>query len=494
MIAGNDVYATGRGDSKDDKDSVKLGYNAAVNTGNRQAPRTKQVHEDRVLTVANRKRIDETALDQSRNYSLVAWAIRKHLDFVSQFSPQVRTGDKAVDDILKRELRRSGRRRGFDIAGKHSREQAMRFFEQSKVLDGQSGIIEIKGGLKQLVEGKMIGKPDDLPKRWADKVNDSGLVIDRRTGRTNYYCVRKWNADGTKLVYGRMVNADDMHFDAYFPRINANSGVSPLSTALNQFQDLYENFEYTLLKIKLHSLFGIKITRDAGDDDGFDTELEGNDDSAGGVSAAGGVGSEIELGKGILTMNLDPGEDVGTIESNTPSTEFVNFSTLVTRIALLALDIPYLLLDQTQASFSAIIAAREDYLFSAKSKQQKNIEILEEITARDVMRLVMDQATGLGRALNSAGMSAEEAADGVSWIPVGVPFLDKLKEVSGDEKAIGIGIESTPRAARRRGVDAFQMIEEQAEFLERAKELGVPITIGSPGQATTEEKEAATNG
>jgi len=466
---------------------VSLEYQAIQSTDRRQAPRTVAHHEDRVLSSFKRKKLTATAQDQARNYSLLAWMIRRHVDYVSQHKPHVRTGHRALDKKVKRLLDYYGRPEQFDIRGRLSRDEAMRLFEMSKVVGGDAAFLELRDGRRQLFEGTSIGKAKKgLPKKWEPRVRDSGLVLDKRTGAMTHACLLTWNAEGNEQVFGRMVPAKDFIFDAYWPRVSSSRGVSPLSTALNTFADLMEAFELTHLKIKLHTLFGIAVTRDGAEygegGEGYDGE-EDEDDDLPNAAPAG-----IDLGNGPALFNMEPGEKVEVIESQTPGSQFIDFSRFAARVGLLSLDIPFTAFDAMQSSFSARIADREEYEYSARSKRLKNQQVLNRMTQRDVERWGTDPDI-LSDDLKEYGVTVEELAQAIQWIPIGMPWMDKLKEVAGDEKAIAIGIESSPRAALRRGVDAYECLEEQAEFLEYAKELGVPITIGAPGQSTVEEKK-----
>lgn len=479
----NDIYGTPRGES------VALGYQATEAIGRRQPPRTKAHHEDLVAKPLVRKQLEETATDQVRNYAIAAWIIRRHLDYVSQFVPQVQTTDKDLNLFVKRLLKRMGKRRNFDVAKRFSRDQAMRFFELSKVADGDSMFALIKGGKKQLIEGRMIGMPSDLetiPKRKRKLLEGArhGIIKDPVTEEMKAACILKFDSQGRNKVFGQIIDEANFVFDGYFNRVNTTRGVSPLSTAINLVADLSEVLEATVVKAKIHAMFGVAITRDMTefDEGGYDPEEDDEDN----VPSSGS--QEIDFSKGAAILNLDPGEKTQTIESATPNATLMPFSELLIRLAMLSLDIPFTGFDSTKASYSARIADQNEYEYSARQKRIKNQEVLDELTEWDVRNWVDDESTGLAAELDRAGISADELIDSISWEPIGTPWLDKLKEVLGDERAIAIGLESTPRAARRRGVDAYDILEEEAEYQEAARQLGVPRVVGVPGQQTVEEK------
>jgi capsid protein len=61
------------------------------------------------------------------------------------------------------------------------------------------------------------------------------------------------------------------------------------------------------------------------------------------------------------------------------------------------------------------------------------------------------------------------------------PWLDKESEIAAEERAIALGLKSIPDLGKERGVDVYEVLQRQSEFLRRAEELDVPVYIGDPG-------------
>ena len=85
--------------------------------------------EERELMEQQRRLLVSGSRDVHRNFAVAAWAIRKHLDFVSHFSFHARNKDEGFN----RDLR--GIRRGvldaekFDASGRHGRQEFTRLLE-----------------------------------------------------------------------------------------------------------------------------------------------------------------------------------------------------------------------------------------------------------------------------------------------------------------------------------------------------------------------------
>jgi capsid protein len=272
-----------------------------------------------------------------------------------------------------------------------------------------------------------------------------------------------------------------MVFDAYWPdRFDSNRGVSPLLTALNEGADVRETWEWLVLKAKASAIFGLAFTR-TGPDDIFPTQGDPNTSAPATENAAytDQVSKAIK-GRGLINLDLDPGDDVKEIQSSTPNPQVVPFTRELIRSVLLALDIPFTFYDSLTASFSARIADRNEYEESCEWKRDKNIGILDEVYGGWLIPMwAAADLFGFGKALKSAKLTTEEIAAALSWVPAGRPWLDRSNEMSGHILALAAGVTSTPRICAAYGDDAFLIAEEQREYLEKA---GQPLLYAQGGQ------------
>ena len=125
--------------------AVRLDYDATKTTGRRRAPSTSVVAEHVMLPDSKRKKLLATVQDQQRNASAAAWMIRRHLDYVSKFRFQFRTGKDALDKVVNRLFHWHAQPRNFDIAARFGREEMFRMFEAEKVTAGDAGMIKLSG-------------------------------------------------------------------------------------------------------------------------------------------------------------------------------------------------------------------------------------------------------------------------------------------------------------------------------------------------------------
>ena len=459
-----------------------FGYAAVDDTTRRRNTTRKTSPEISVLTSDKRERASATARDDRRNMTILAWMIRRHMDNVSRFTPHFRMpGDspeiRMVNDKVKMMLNWHAHRRQFDALGRHGRDEWMRMFEACKVIEGDCGGLKVSGGKLQGIEGDRLRKPatGDVPAG----VTDEGLTFNE-DGSRKEFCLCK-RVSTQSMEFERLIPDADMVFDAYWPdRFDSNRGVSPLLTALNEGADVRETWEWLVLKAKTSALFGLAFTR-TGSDDMFPTQGDPNTSAPASENAAytDQVSNAIK-GRGIVNLDLDPGDDVKEIESSTPNPQIVGFTRELIRSVLLALDIPFTFYDSLTASFSARIADRNEYEESCEWKRDKNVSVLDEIYGGWLLpKWAEGNLFGFGDVLRKAGISVEEVAAALRWVPAGRPWLDRSNEMSGHILALAAGVTSTPRICAAYGDDAYEIAAEQKEFLEKC---GVPMLYAQGGQ------------
>jgi len=466
-----------------------FGYNAVADSkGKRQAPQTRTKHEFNILNQKSRAKLNATAQEQARNHALCAWMIRKHLDYVSKFRVSIRTDQTELDIMLNAILKWHGRPENFDIAKRLGREESFRLYENEKVVNGDAGFIKLKGlklqGLESdlIAKGAVDSKASKATKKKLEKVNGSGLVVSQSTGERLSFAVCNRGERGDKIIFDHLEPAGNVIFDGYWSRLTSQyRGISPLTTALNGIQDVSMACEYNLVKAKMHALFGVAIMRDA---------VEGVDgDTAEEVEA----GATVEMNPtGFMMTDLNPGEKIETIESKTPSADFVNGTYLFIQLAMLALDIPVTCFDSRRSNFSARIADLNEYEVSTEAKRTKNRYVRQAYSDW----LIEQVWSGgyqweLERVATDAGFTLQMLKDAIEWIPAGSPWLDKHKQLTGDALAIDRGADNIIDVCRKRNTNFFDNIDKQEKAEKYAKEHGISLVKGGSGQRSIEEIIAA---
>jgi capsid protein len=479
----------------------QFGYAAVEDKDRRKAPSRRVWHEQAELPDRKRQRLQATAQEQARNHSLVAWMVRKHLDYVSKFHVSFRTENEPLDNLVNRIFKWHGAPRNLDFMGRFGRDEFFRLYEMEKVLCGDAGIIKLPDLKLQSLESDLIAK-GALPQpataaiksQW-DTVNDAGLVVDA-LGRPTGFAVCNRGPDGKVRVFDHVEPIENVIFDAYWTRFGSQwRGVSPLSTAINTVADVHEALEYNIIKAKMHALFGVAILRKSGEDGGGFGYGAGEQvppaETPDPNPYAPDTANKTLNPRTINMLDLDPDEDVKVIESGTPSSEFVEGTHLFVHIAMLALDIPVTCFDSRRSSFSARIADLNEYEVSCDAKRTKNRYVRQAYSDWVLEQIWNDPASPwpLVRVAEAAGFrQLRELQEEVEWIPSGAPWLDKLKQIQGDELAISLCLDNSIDAARRKGGDVFHNIDQQAKVIEYAKAKGVPIVTNRASDKTAADQ------
>lgn len=462
-----------------------LSYQAVEDSPRRRPVTRKDVAEIVTLTSRKREIGSATARDDRRNMTVLAWMIRRHIGCVSRFTPMFRLSARgtpaeaevnAVNAKVKAIMAWHGKRMQFDALQVMGRDEWMWMFEACKTISGDCGGLKTQGLRRQGIEPDRIRKASNAPN--AKTITDEGIAFNP-DGTRKAFCVCK--REGSGFVFERMVPAQEMVFDGYWPeRFDSGRGVSPLLTCLNEGADIRETIEYLILKVKGAALRGFAFKRESSDDP---AEHQGANPTAAPGTEPASYAAQVAAGvksRGLINLDLDPGDTFEEIGSNTPNPNVLPLTREMIRGLLLALDIPFTFYDSLTASFSARIADRNEYEEMTEPKRDKNIAVLGEIYDPSLFEAVaVADIFGFGKALKAAKLTPEEIAMNLKWAPANRAWLDRSSEMSGNILALAAGLESIPNLAAGYGVDPYELAAEQKEFLETC---GVPLLYAQGGQ------------
>lgn len=247
-------------------------YDAVHAKNKRSAPTGILRSEDAELTPADRRKMLSASRSLHRNFTVAAWMIRKHLDYVSTFTFQARTGNDSLDDSLERLVRWWSQKGNFDVTGRFSRHQFTRLAEMRRTVDGDMGVMKLSSALLQAIEGDRIRTPyAGLPADYSAADFTHG-VRTNAAGKPLEYCICKRGATNdasgatANFEFERIVPARNLCHFGYFDRFDQVRGISPIAPAVNSLRDTYEGIDYALAKMKVAQLFGLVFYREKSDD------------------------------------------------------------------------------------------------------------------------------------------------------------------------------------------------------------------------------------
>jgi len=185
-----------------------FGYDAVESKNRRQAPTGRLRSEDKELLPHQRRKLTSAARDIHRNFTIAAWAIQKHLDYVSTFSFQSRTGSADLDDRIEALMDWWSRPANCDVAARHSFPRLVRLAEERRTVDGDVFLLKLSDGRVQALEGDRVQTPTSgLPQGVLPAEFVHGVQVDD-AGRARAFAVCKRPLLGGDFAFERLVPAE----------------------------------------------------------------------------------------------------------------------------------------------------------------------------------------------------------------------------------------------------------------------------------------------
>jgi capsid protein len=452
------------------------GYDAVKDLGRRKRAHGINKSEDQELTPYDRFRLYTAGRDLARNFSVAAWAIRKHLDYVSTFSfhPKCAEPDRNAELLAWRN--RYARKENCDTAGRHNLDRIIRLSEAARTTDGDILIVKIADGRVQAIEGdRLRTPPGGFPAGVCNPIRVIHGIETDEAGRALRYAVCRrshpsdYSTAAGMFYFDRMVDADNAWLHGYFSRFDQYRGISPLASGYNSLRDVYEGVDYALAKAKAASLFAMAIYRADDAPMGQVSPIPQSQVPVGTQIDYGqpdDSGLRVDFGRGPVFLDLNKDDEAEFLQSNHPSNEFQQFTNMVIGMALKALDIPFSFYDESWTNFSGARQAWIQYELTAREKRKDNLELLDNILEWRIAIACEDgELTG--------------QPEDYRWrhVSQGVPWIDPLKEVQADCQAVSAGFTSRQRVCRENGDDFFEIADEIAEENQYLVDKGIPTAI-----------------
>jgi capsid protein len=431
----------------------------ALNPKNRRRSTTRHVRsEDFLLNDSRRQALSANALDVWRNMGILAWAIRRTLDYCCLWDFQPRTQDAALNADLKRLMARDSEPEAIDTFGRMDWDDFRRVAESQKLLTGDAFFVKIADGTLQMVEGAYCRNPGFARRDQASWVNGAKLSRGR---------VVAWNFQEEDPRSGqrtdRAVRASSVWQHCQFEaRPNLIRPQSPIVAALNEFRDLDETLDHMRAKVKLDQMFGLAFGRKA-DADAFDEDDPQASDSQEGSARV------VDFGDGPAVFDLDEGEEVTPIQSANPASSTQDFIRICLAISLKALDLPYNFFDEAHTNFFGSRAAWLLFERACHARRKTQERLHRKMTVWRLWRWIMPpDLGGTGEIVLPAGMRVEDVV--FKWVPRGVAWWKPQEELDTALRSVAAGLKSMQDICDEHGFGDYldNVREIQAERSELA--------------------------
>lgn len=397
---------------------------------------------DDKLTPQKRSKVNATTRYLDENFAVAAWAIRRHLDYVSMFNFQARSGDEGLDEELGEMVKEWSSPKGWDAGRRHGRNMFMRIAEGRSVIDGDIGVAQIEDGRVQGIESDRIRNQHDRThsrdrRARQDQPAWHHGVRTGPAGRALEYSVHRRSRNGG-YEWERNISANQMHLVGYFTGFDQVRGASPMIAAINSYQDVYESLDLALVKQKVAQILALVTYRDDGGDMGHQSSVDS-------------PGSEIDFSSGPVHLNFEVNEKAEILESNNPGGETQKFWQTVIQIALKSLDLPFSFYDESFTNFFGSRAAFIHYERSARVKRERLEYLLDELTKWRLAMWVLDRELRLPRTIPLSSIRWH-------WAPLGVDWWNPVQEMTADLMGIEAGIMTRAEVRKRRFGDDWRPV------------------------------------
>jgi len=417
-----------------------------------------------------RQKMWNQANDLFKNLSIMQFAIESHLDYITNYKFTARTLDKTFNATLEKFMATKSTKTVLDACRRLSIKELSRMFYMQKIVFGDSFCLKVKGGRLQLIDPQLITKyAEGVP----ETVDTNGVILNE-AGAVDTYSLTFVDKDNMRK-FSRLLSWKNVIVDGQYPNPHASRGVSRLTTVLNEAQDLMDLQEYTLIKAKLQSIFGMAIFRD--------TNVMGAHDFNYG-SATNAVAQEplnFKLQPG-LKLSLNKDDRVEFLESKTPNSTYEPFCKNLTRKILASLQIPYCMYDSEGSTYSANRVDYYKYKFSIEKDRESFYNTLDEMYDYILLTGVL-----AGDITLPSGM----VIDDVDWnyIPLANFVLDQNVETQAMISKLQAGLMSPQAAMLELGnTDPFETVVDQIAYAQALqREKGITVSLATPGATTTQD-------
>lgn len=448
--------------------------------GKRKIRSTRVKHEDAVLHQRKREQLTASVQDVIRNFQIVSWMCRKHLDYVTTFSFKAKTRNTKFNRELEAFIDKKSDRHSFHVSRRHPLRRFSRIAEGRRVLDGDFGVLKVAGpsarrGKVQGIESDLIKDPEKTgdDDRWIN-----GIRVSPTTNETLSYGLhrRVVSKGSSSTEFSRVVPSRNMYLHANYDstfRHDQVRGTSAFAAAWATLQDSHEILDYAKTRHKIARMFGLVIKSDDPDQ-----TFERNDPEK--------SLPESNLSEGRLVLDLRTEDDAQFLENKTNEQETVALLRFLMQLACLALDLPISMLDERDTTFFGGRGALVQYIHSCNAKRAD---------VRDMLNDWARWRIGLGVLDGDLELPSSIEFDDIvwDWRPCGIPWWDPVKEVNGYGMAVAAcftNFDAVIQEVYGGRSTVEENIRENAKAFDLAEKLGFPITLpGGTSVATQVEQE-----
>jgi len=287
-----------------------------------------------------------------------------------------------------------------------------------------------------------------------------GVRLDSAGRHLSYRIWKRTGYGGGSFEFEREVKADHLILHGYFDRFDQVRGVGLLVPAVKTLKDLYKGFDYALFKAMVSQMLGYKFTVDP--NKGFNKDNITTEDA----ETTTAYRQQILREHSSFFIEMNEGEDMDIVAANTPTNEFQDYSRMMIKVALKALDIPYAMYDETEGKFYGNKSGVLQYIETCRAKREDNENLLNRLTQWRLQYEVLRGTLQLPE-----GMTVEDIY--FVWTPAGLPWWNMGAETKEMQSLIASGLASHTQISQMFGWDYAETQRQIARDRQLRLSLGL---------------------
>lgn len=355
-----------------------------------------------------------------------------------------------------------------EVTWLHDWPSAQRLLARTWLRDGECFVSELRGSVPFLEHGSVVPYSLELlePELVPIELNDANRRILQGIERNAwgrpvaYHVFKKHPGDaGVFMPETKRVPADQIRHLRSIDRIGQVRGISILASTFTRIEDLKDYEESERIAAKIAASFAAAIIKGSPT-----TDYDPDKNTASGTR-------KMRLQPGMIFDDLQPGEDVKTIDSNRPNPNLEPYRNSQLRAIAAPMRI----------SFSSL---SKNYNGTYSAQRQELVEqygaygVLAYEFVSQMLRPIYERFVALavasGELVLPPGMTPAMAV-GADYLPPPMPWIDPQKEAMALRTQVRAGFRSTSSVIAERGgrmYDTFEQIRLERSW---ANELGIVL-------------------
>ena len=403
------------------------------------------------------------------------------------YTLQTKTGNDKLNDTIEVAWKKWCKKQNCDVTGTQSFMQIMRMCVKRKKVDG--GILIVKRYTKdgflpfklQTFEVDELDNSQMTPKNQGNKVV-GGIELNEYNKPVGYW-IRQYPVDSLALTTPVYIDAKDVIFMYTKHRPSQVREISDMSPTITRIRDANEFMVAVSVKERIAACLSVFIKKT------IPTTGIGN--IGRGIGGAAGERQDYQ-GKSItpgMIKELNAGDEIQVVNPAGQATDAASYIKLQQRLVGAGQGVSYEATsrDMSQSTYSSTRQSIiEDDMTYAEEKELL-MEVMDEIYETFVISLWLTGSIKVKDFWDKKDMYLDH-----TWIVAPKKWIDPQKEANANRIALATGQKTFKQIAAEQGKDWKEQIEEIAEVLNYAKELGIDmggVIFDRPKNKLYEEEE-----